>query len=927
MNRRFCRRLRLLAMTIAGLLTAVTVAAQDSLRIYTTDHPLVYEDAWDLWPYSYLNENGKPDGFNIDLIRMMMNEMNIPYVIKLKPKAEALQDLRTGKSDLMLGLVTGFHDDYGQYSTNAVTLFTQSVVTPKDKPIEIKTFRDLSRNRVIVNDSSLCHRLMIDYGWTNNAIPVEDMREAIQDLSTTEEGQIVWNTLSLKWLMRRYHIENLELTPVNMPHGEYKFMSNDTRLLKQLDDTYARLYSNEVFTPIQNKWFYPEQQQEDTMPAWVAYIIGIAVLLLIVTAFYAIKERLQIAALNRHNKKLNKRLALIIETSQVRVWTYHVETQQFTRHNENGQPAYHYTKEEFAQRYNANDFELVMKALNHLADTRKPEDGEDEEEVTLHIKAKDIEDNDSGIRDFTIKLSVLRRQPDGTPITIIGMKKDITEDLKRKQLSDERTLRYWAIFNTNMVGVMHFDKDGYLININPTACELFQCEHDDIIAQHVHIGRILDIGNADFEQVDGLCTSLAHDGRHIECRLKQVRNDQKELLGVFAIYRDISNHVNSVHIQKAVNDRLHSLREILSGYETDINGVLNESDVRLVSYSPATHMLTIFRQTGEVQHALTQTRCMTLVEDRSKKMAMRLLADMDAHTRKDIHADIWTTLRAKGGCQLCLTFDLVPRFNSNGQTVEYLGLCRDFSELRDIEQRTEQETAKVQEVENTKNSFVKNMVKEIRQPMNTIMDYATQFDPQAPTENEPALSKGIMDNADKLLHLIDNILYLSRLEAHMVEFQRRPCNFAELFESYCSNGWARLQNAATRYIVENPYDVLEVDIDPDCLEHAISQITANAAQHTRSGTVKARYDYIAQRLVISVDDTGDGISPDVLDNLNNQQAQSNQDVKGLGLLICRELLTQMNGTLEVSSEPGFGTTVYMTLPCHATAIKRKKPLS
>ena len=925
MNKGLCRRL--LAMTVAGLLTAVTVAAQDTLRTYTADNPLVYEDAWDLWPYSFLNENGKPDGFNIDLIRMMMSEMNIPYVIKLKSKAEALQDLRTGKSDLTLGLVTGFHDDYGQYSTNAVTLFTQSVVTPKDKAIEIKTFRDLSRNRVIVNDSSLCHRLMIDYGWGNNAVPVEDMREAIQELSSTEEGQIVWNTLSLKWLMRRYHIENLELTPVNMPHGEYKFMSNDARLLKQLDDTYARLYSNEEFTPIQNKWFYPEQQQEETTPLWVWYIVGIALFLLVMAAFYAISERLQIAALNSHNRKLNKRLALIIETSQVRVWTYHIETQQFTRHNENGQPAYHYTKEEFAQRYNANDFELVMEALNHLADTRKTGDDGEEEEVTLHIRAKDIEDNDSGIRDFTIKLSVLHRREDGTPVTIIGMKKDITEALKRKHLSDERTLRYKAIFNTNMAGMMYFNKEGYLTNINQKACEMFQCDHDDIIAQRVHIGRILDVGNESLEQADGYHASQIQGGRQIEFRLKLVRNDQKELLGVFAICRDVSNYVNSVRVQKEVDDRLHSLRKVLCEYETDINGVLNESDVRLVSYSPGTHTLTIYRQTGEVQHALTQTRCMTLVEDRSKKMAMRLLADMDARTRKDIHADIWTTLRIKDGYQLCLTFDLMPRFDSNGQPVEYLGLCRDFSELRDIEQRIEQETAKVQEVENTKNSFVKNMVQEIRQPMNTIMDYATQFDPQAPTENEPALSKGIMDNADTLLHLIDNILYLSRLEAHMVEFLRRPCNFAELFEAQCSNGWARYQNNATRYIVENPYDVLEVDIDPDSLEHAISQITANAAQHTRSGVVRARYDYIAQRLVIAVDDTGEGIPPEVLENINNQQTRNNQTVRGLGLIICRELLSQMNGTLEVSSEPGSGTAVYITLPCHATVIKRKKTLS
>lgn len=926
MNKRFCQRL--LATIVVGLLTVATVAAQDTLRVYTSERPLVYEDVWDLWPYSFLNENGQPDGFNIDLVRILMAEMDIPYVIKLKSKAETLQDLREGKLDLTFGIATGVHDDHTLFNTNPVTLFTQSVVTPKSKPLEIRNFRDLGNYRVIVKDSSFCHHLMLDYGWKDNAISVEDVREAIQTLSNTEEGQIVWNTLSLKWLMRRYHIENLELTPVNMPHGEYKFMSNDPHLLKQLDDTYARLYAEEVFMPIQNKWFYPERLEEPVMPVWLWYVVGIALFLLAIAAIYAVTERLQIATLNSNNRRLNKRLSLVMETSHVRVWTYHVDTQQVTWYGEDGQSAYHYSLEEFAQRYEADNLERIKQALDQLANTRKTKgDKKEEEGVILHVKANNQEEGDSGMRDFTVTLSVLRRWRDGTPLTIIGMEKDVTEELKRKQLSEERALRYWAIFNTNMAGIVYFNKEGGLKDINLMACELLQCEHDDMVKRQVHISEILDIGNAKMDQLDGYHSSQILGDRYLSVRLKPVRSERKELLGVFAIYRDNTNYVSTVRTQKEVKGRLDTLSHTLSRYETDINGVLNESDVRLVNYSPATHTLTIYRKTGEVQHALTQARCMTLVDDRSKKIAMRLLTNMDARTKKDIHADIWTTLRSKGGCQLCLSFDLTPRFYSSGQDVEYLGQCRDLSELRDVEQHIEQEAAKVQEVENTKNSFVRNMVQEIRQPMNTIVDYTMQFDPQAPTEDEPLLSKGIMDNADKLLHLIDNILYLSRLEAHMVEILQRPCNFAELFEVHCMNGWARFQNSATKYIVENPYEQLVVDIDPDCLEHAICQVTANAAQHTKSGTVRARYDYIGQRLVISIDDTGEGIPPDVLDSINNQQIQNYQTVKGLGLLICRELMRQMNGTLEISSELGSGTTIYMTLPCHATVIKRKKASS
>ena len=60
-------------------------------------------------------------------------------------------------------------------------------------------------------------------------------------MSTENEGAVVWNTLSLKWLINKYHIDNLQITPINMPHGEYKFMSNDPVLLAKLDSVYSAL--------------------------------------------------------------------------------------------------------------------------------------------------------------------------------------------------------------------------------------------------------------------------------------------------------------------------------------------------------------------------------------------------------------------------------------------------------------------------------------------------------------------------------------------------------------------------------------------------------------------------------------------------------------------------------------------------------------
>ena len=927
----WCRRAMMLLFSVY-LSLVVAFAQSDTTRVFSESSPLIYEDVWDLWPYSFLNDNGDPDGFNVDLIRLIMKELNIPYVIRLKPSSEAFRDLKEGKSDLMLGLAVGFHDEFGKFSKNAVTLFTQSVVTPKNKEVVIKRFRDLSNHQVIVCDSSLVYHLMLEYGWGENAIPVGDMSEAIQEVSAKGEGQIVWNTLSLKWLMNRYHIDDLELTPVNMPHGEYKFMSNNQQLLDKLDEAYTRLYTNDKIQPLQDKWFYPERQNMDE-PTGMWYLLGGGLLLLVFMVVYVISYRIQDRKIRLENIKRNNRLALILQTSQVHIWTYDIKTNQFSWHNDNGQVAYTYSMEEFSQRYSREDFVSLKSALEKLAETRNTD--EEEKEIELNLRAKDLETipageqslgmgGDTNDRDYHIVLSVLSRDKNGNPAVIIGTKKDVTEEQQQKRLDEERTLRYWSIFYTPILGIILFNKDGRLVNINPKACDIFGCNAEETIEEGVDIHSMLNIDIQDLEDMDGYqATQTVSDDMITEFRLMTIHDDAGEMLGVFAFCRDITMSVSSKDLEQEVQKKIDALHEEQRQYTEILNATISDTDIRLVTYSPDSHTLTIYQGTDTIQHALTQTRCMTLVDEQSQRQAMRLLSNMDGYEDKVIEYNIRTTLRSKEGRPLILYFRLEPCHGNDGKVKEYCGMLRDISEMDWIERQMELQTAKVQEVEKTKSGFVKNMVQEIRNPMNAVVKHVAQINDDSSSANEPELCKVIQQNADYLLHIVDNILYLSRLEARMVEINRQPQNFAELFESQCATGWMKFMNADTHYIVENPYEQLTVDIDAENLGHVIEQVTCNAAQHTKRGTVRARYDYIGRRLIISVDDTGEGIPEAELTRIQEMQGGAH-NTKGLGLAITKELVSQMGGTFEISSEEGSGTTIYIMIPCHASVIKRKK---
>ncbi|MBR1934093.1 MAG: transporter substrate-binding domain-containing protein [Prevotella sp.] len=938
----------LAAMLLTFLAPLYALAQEQSveqvlLAKYTKERPLIYEGAQDLWPYSFLNDNGQPDGFNIDLMKLLLGKLRLPYEIRMKPRMMAFSDLKQGQSDLMIGLTAGFHEKYGYYSENPVTLFTQSILSPKSNPTQVRNFRDLAHHRVLVNDSSLCHHLMVDYGWGGNAIPTRNIAETVMQMSTEEQGELVWNTLSLKWLLRKFQIDNLEITPVDMPHGEYKFISSDSLLIHALDSVFTQLSSSDQLLPLQNKWFYPERQ-EKTTPLWVWYTIGGSGLLLLILLFYTIVYQLQARTIRRNNAKDNRRLALILETSGVRMWTYDIATKMFTWRNEFGQPAYVYTVEEFAQRYSPEDFQRLRGAIQRLSGLL-PKEGGKEEEITLNIKAKDArEDGDTEMHDFVIVLSVLRRNEKNVPVELIGIKKDVTQKREAERKGQEQVLHYWAIFETPMVGILFFDNRGFLTNLNQKACQMLCCDRAEILAERPSFNAIFDLDGLPLSEADGFHATLMVDLSRIpqherkvlsakfrgklysEYRLVRVDDEEGKPLGLFAFCINLTYVARSQEAKARSIAQLHTAKDKESEYIHAIDNFLHNGDTRTVSYSPERHVLTIYSASEQVQHALTPTRLMTLVDDRMTNKAIRLLSNMDERVEMAVDTDIRTTLRVRGGHTLHLHLHLLPQLDAHGVVQEYMGVLRDISELKASEQRLAQVELKNQEIEDTKSAFIRNMMSEIRTPMDQVIESAARLMPQMTEQEEQPIASSIVQNAELLTQIIDNILYLSRIEAHMVEIQKRPTDFAQIFESHCRNGWEKYRNAGVRYTVENPYEQLVIDIDGEHLGNIITQVTRNAAQHTTSGMIRARYDYIGRRLMISVEDTGTGMSADQLRELNAQLEAGTHTSNGLGLAICKELIKQMGGNIEIYSEPGLGTTVWIILPCQATNIKRKKIL-
>ena len=907
--------------------------ASDTVRVYSEELPLIYEDAWDLWPYTFLNENGEPDGYNIDLLKLMMKKLDIPYLVKLKPTKEARTDMKNGKSHLMFSMHANFTEEYAKFSKTVITIFTHSILAPRSKKVGIHSESDLAPHTVIVHEGSFSHHRIEDGHLTTGIIAYDDMKEAVQHVASQDDGIIIWNTMSLKWLMRKYQTKNLELTPIDFPYGEYKFMSNDSHLLAQLDSVYNELRATDEIQPLLNKWFYPERR-ETGIPSWIWYLIALLAIIslgiLLYYTFYRIRERKMTKAV----RQSNERLSLILKTSKISFWTYNVHTRNIVAMNQQGEPLRQYTIEEFAHRYDAITFEHIKRAINRVVQRK-------EKSVTLDIKSRS-EVSDNELHDYTICLSVLRYDKNGKPSVIMCTRNDITEERRRQYHTKDMMMRYESIFHSSMIDMIFYNSEGYIANINERACQTFQMDFQEAIAARVNVRDIIQQPDLDLDTFEyyyathyinadgsnGIKASKLTRQMVYEMQLVPVFDSEHHLQGIYGTGREVTEVAATYRRRQEYIHQLQAANENVSTYINSIDNVLKVGGMRIARYDVEKHALTIFSAINHPVYTLTQTRALSLVDEGSRHKAQRLLNGMDNLTATAFHADICSVLRHKNGHRLFLQLNFILTTEPETGLHEYFGMVRDITDLKAVEEQLERETVRAQEVETVKNAFLRNMSYEIRTPLNTVVGFAELFQMDHSPDDESVFISEIKDNSAKLLKLINDILFLSRLDVGMIELKPRPVDFAAIIVSRCDAAWSRARRPGVDYRVHSPFERLVVEIDDPNVSIVLEKIIQNAVQYTTEGTVLVRYDYLGNQLIIAVDDTGCGIPEDaithVFDRFVTGGADGAGNSAGLGLSICRELIHLMGGNIQLTSTLGKGTTVWFSVPCKATDTVLKK---
>ena len=513
---------------------------------------------------------------------------------------------------------------------------------------------------------------------------------------------------------------------------------------------------------------------------------------------------------------------------------------------------------------------------------------------------------------------------------LAGFAGDLTEAESLRGELARHTAAHAAVLENIAAAIAIYGPDMRLAFFNAAFAQLWQLEPDwlassptmDEILERLREKRRIP-EHADFrafkKQQRALFTSLIHPQEELlhlpDERALRLTVSPHPLGGLTFVYEDVTDRLA---LERSYNALIATQRETLDNLYEGIAVV--GSDARLKLWNPAFARLWHLVPedlAGEphIADIVEKCRALSIETGHWPETKLRIVAALTAHAGSS------ALLERTDGSRLQAATLPLPDGNI---LLSYL----DVTDSSRVERALRERTEALETAGRLKSEFIANVSYELRTPLNAIGGFAEILANQYFGELNPRqleYSRGIIDSAQRLSSLINDILDLATIEAGYLQLETQPVEIHALMSALMTLSYERARNQGLTLAFDCPVDIGSMMADERRLKQALFNLVSNAIKFTPAGgtiTLRARRE--KGGVALGIVDTGIGVAQQDQARIFEkfERGQGRESGAGLGLSLVKSLVDLHGGQIELQSAPGSGTTVTIHIPDVAETLRQ-----
>ena len=903
------QRITIILTVLITMAVTLTAANSKQARSYTETDPLVIICDWDFPPFEFTDNSGNPAGYNIEVLDIILDRLNIPHRYEMREWHQAIEIFKAGQADLIHAIGEEFDMTPYVQTTDFINVYRVKVAYKKGT-LPLRSIRDLSySDTIVMKKNDYVNSYLQKQPFRPYYMKFETPREALVALTRNEIKYFLWGAVPLELKIHEMALDDIETEDIDIPIGELHIVGYDSKVINAIDDEYARMRQAGELEVISDKWFAPERIHNDT-PLYAFYIITATLLmaLWLLTLGQLLRRRVKRAV--ARTQDVGNMMAQALSMGDFYIFEHDIATGYMKNVYGNLLPVDGMEAEEFFSELHTNDLANVRAIYGHLLQTPdKPYN------LSYRWKNRYLTGNS------------IAEMENGRLAHIVNTVKDITQEVEEEQANNELGSRYMKIFHTNIIAMSFYDTDGMLIDLNDSMRKL--CEFDKEREAFFRKTSMFDVPvlKNDFNRFSKhsfhVCQHMYYPeiniDKYIDFRIRPTFDDQDNLLYYIVTSRDVTAERDTELEQRRQQKELKQIYDEINRYEKELRYMLEKSNLYVWNMDFETQQIAFTRSLTKAEFTESFDDYLnSLYEDE------REIAAISIHRLKDklepfylVHHFRYTPIEKRPQWH---AISGMPTYDEEGHLNGFFGVLRNIDDLMDAQERLKKERTRAEVSGMMKSAFLANMTHEIRTPLNAIVGFSDLLQVIDDPADRKEFIRIIRNNCDMLLRLINDILEASDTNQSLT-ITSTALDFSQVFDDICQTLEQRVQEPGVQFIKDNPYETYPTELDKGRVQQVITNFVTNAVKYTHQGHIKVGYREQDGGLYIYCEDTGAGIPKDKQASVFERFVKLNDFVQGtgLGLSICKNIAERCGGKIGVFSEgEGKGSTFWLWIPCKQT---------